>query len=474
MFNFNELVNNFLVELGPAPVPTPAATSNPEWFKNIVTVYNKLYKSKGDEVKEDDLDKLWPLITKGYITDGEIINIGIERAKILDVLKQVYNTFTSTKPKSIEDLKTADVTKITNIINKLNTYKLPDDWGIGDGNVLRAYNIAKSGADKASAVALETFNQLTIFNTVQEIVKRRTNAFDRISVLKSPTTPFKSLLQDIFNTPEQYLSGQKKITSDWNDIVDGLYVTTICNIALNTKDLFVSLVQPSTPEEVADEKELLQNVPTDQELQQGPQPKVNDTYQSKRVLYKMIPISGKPVWHKFNKNTKKFSPITRNLAKSITKRWQAKQAQPVNSSLETFTNLVESILIEVNTGPGTMQGGNQTYTPTAAPATPTTTTPATPTTTKDYTEDKTAYTNFYLNGILPNDVSNSKDENNKQYIYNIKKISELITPEAQKLIASLRNISHYEKKGAGAGERIAGAQQALQGVAAFGGAQLYT
>lgn len=399
MYNFDKFVNSVLTEQEPVPA-ADTTISNPQWVKNIVNKYNELYSSKGDSVREEDVAKLWPLVVKGYITDNEIISIGIERAKILDILKQIYATF-SNKPKSFDELKKADEKTISSIIDKIKATKTPEAWNIEDGNVIRAYNIARAGADRASAVALETFNQSTIFNTIQEMVKRRTNAFDAISHLKSPTTPFKSLLQDIFKTPEQYLSGQKKITSDWNNIIDGLYVTAICNIALNTKDLFQSLVQPPKQEttNTVDKAAIARNVRAN---------------------------------------------VDKSQAASKTSNFANFSQQPVNASLEYFSQLVEQVLLE-QTSP-----------------------------VKDYTKDETAYNNFYINGTLPVDIPASKDENGKPVVYNIKKISELVTPEAQKLIASLRSIAHYEKAKPGAGERLAGAQQALQGVASFAGAKLYT
>lgn len=411
MFNFNEIVDTLLLEepAVPATTGTPATVTNTskQWINDLIKKYNELYSSKGDTAKAEDLVKLWPLVKKGYITDSEIVSIGIERAKLLDVLRQIFNSspFKTKKPSTYEELINVDDNVATSIVDKIKNIKSASEWSILDGDVSRAYNTAVQGADRAGAVALETYNQLTIFNTVQEMVKRRTNVYDRISALKSPTAPFKALLSDIFKTPEQYLSGQKKITSDWSNIVDGVYVTTICNIALNTKNLFQSLLQ-SPPQQNTDNKQLIaRNVRAN---------------------------------------------VGRSQAASRTSNFTNFSQQPVNASLEYFSQLVEHILTEQNA-------------PTSA------TQPV-----KDYTKDESAYTNFYVNGILPADIISSKDENNKQIVYNIKKISELVTPEAQKLIASLRNIAHYEKQKPGAGERIAGAQQALQGIASFAGAKLYT
>lgn len=397
MYNFNELVDSFLIEADPV-------SSAPQWLADLIKKYNELYGKQGETVSLSDVEtKIGPLF-KGYITPDKLISIGLERAKIVDVLRRIYETIPSSKkPNTFETLKTAaDATEASKIVGELANIKTPNDWQIKDTILLKAYETASQGVDRASAVALETYNQYTIFNTVQEMIKRRTNAFDRISSLKSPTTPFKNLLIDIFKTPEQYLSGQKKVTSDWSNIVDGVYITTICNIALNTKDLFQSLLQPPTQQttNAANKQSVARNVR---------------------------------------------SNIGRSQAASRTSNFNtfSQQPQPVNASLEYFTQLVEQLLDEQTPG-------------------------------KDYTKDQAAYTNFYINGILPDDIANSKDENNKQIIYNIKKINELLTPEAKKLIASLRDIAQYEKKKAGTGERIAGAQQALQGIASFAGAQLYT
>jgi len=444
MLDFNEIINNFLLEADPV-----TSNTQPQWFTDLLATYNKLFKENID--KNFVATKIYPAVVKR--TDrGDITAMGINRARILDFLKPLFDK--QEEKKKLGDLnlflaKVDDTDETAKAkIKEIQKYKTSTDWNITYGEVLNAYNGAIEQVNTTSAIALETFNQLSVFNTVQEIVKRRTSVFDRVASLKSPTAPFKNLLQDIFKTPELYLSGQKEITSDWNSIVDNLYITTICEIALDTKKLFLSLIRPPevVPEpEIAPDGKIkikTKKTPVDGDVVVVNKGKPNQ----KEYLY------DKGKWISYNETTKTWDVDTKRSASRAFNRL------PVNAGLELFAKLVEQVLFEVSTD-----------TSTTTPAT-TTSSISTP---KDYTKDEAAYNKFYLDGILPVDILRGKDESGKPIVYNIKKISELPTPEAQDLITNLRRISHYEKTKPGAGERLAGVSQAAGALASLGGAKLY-
>ena len=465
MLDFDKIVNLFLLEeepsAPPAPgadsataAPSPASTNLPVPLGEFIAKYKQIFPTENlDQIKLVSLiDGLYSIRDTNYLT-GAKIKPYLKYIRVFDVLYKLKETY---KLKTKDILLATKEEDLRSYIEKIINNKNAKNWTVPeslDPKIQSAYNELAGEANKLGAVALATLNDKSILGAVQEIIARRSNAFASVMALQKPSTPFAGLLEKIFLTPEKYISGQAAVTDDFREVVDDLYIEKIFNIALQTRELYNSLVQPSTPEEIADEKELLQTAPTDQELQQGLQPKENDVYQSKRVLYKMIPVSGKPVWHKQNKTTKKFVPVKKALAKSITKLWQnqqTKQVQPVNAGLELFATLVEQILLEADISP---------ITTTSSP-------------TKDYTTDTSTYTNFFKTGALPDEFSKGPD--GKQKFFNIKTIFELGTPESQNLINSLQGIAQYTKSKDGVIAKTAAATQALQGVAAFGGAKLYT
>jgi len=474
MFNFNKLVNNFLVEEDPsAPAtgapPTPAATTAlPVPLEELLTKYNSFFPTEHLDINKFNslIDGIYGIKDTNYLT-GAKVKPFLKNIRLFDILYRLKQTYKLTTKDILFSTKDEDLKKyITAIIGNKNakTWSVPESL---DPKVQTAYNELAEEANKLGAVALATLNEKTILGAVQEIIARRSNAFASIMALQKPSTPFAGLLEKIFLTPEKYIAGQAAVTDDFKQVVDELYIEKLFNIALQTKELYKSLVKP--PEIVA-EPEITPtgdvNIVTKKTPVKGD--KVETKNSKKRYMF-----NGKN-WLVWNGKTYVLASKQQSVGAQ-----QAFNRQPVNAGLELFTSLVESILFEVNTGPGTMQGGNQTHTatplPTApVPATPapTLTTPATTTPSKDYTADVTTYTNFFKNGTLPDEFSKGPD--GKQKIFNIKTISELGTPESQNLINSLQGIAQYTKSKDGVIAKTAAATSALQSVAAFGGAKLYT
>jgi hypothetical protein len=437
MFNFDEIVNNFLVEEDPAPVGTPLTSTNlPVPLQEFLTKYKQFFPTENlDENKFNSLiDGIYGIKDITYLT-GAKIKPFLKNIRIFDVIyKIIVNSKIKTKD-SLFATKEEDLRKIiTTIVGNKNgkTWPVPESL---DPKVQTAYNELTGEANKLGTVAFATLNEKTILGAVQEIVVRRSNAFTSVMALQRPSAPFAGLLEKIFLTPEKYIAGQAEVTDDFKEVVDDLYIEKLFNIALQTKELYKSLVKP--PEIVAE-------------------PEITPTGDVSFIT-KKTPVKGDKVVTKNSKKRYMFNGknwlVWNGKSYILTSKQQsvgAQQAfnrQPVNSGLELFASLVEQILFE---------------TPTPAASTPS----------KDYTADNTTYTNFFKLGTLPDEFSKGSD--GKQKIFNVKTISELGTPESENLINSLQGIAQYTKSKDGVIAKTAAATQALQGVAAFGGAKLYT
>jgi hypothetical protein len=254
MFNFDELVNNFLVEAGPTPAAasvTPTTTKLPVPLEEFLAKYKQFFPTENlDENKLNSLiDGIYGIKDITYLT-GAKIKPFLKNIRVFDVLyKIIVNSKIKTKD-SLFATKDEDLRKIiTSIVGNKNnkTWPVPESL---DPKVQTAYNELAGEANKLGAVALATLNEKTIIGAVQEIIARRSNAFASIMALQKPSTPFAGLLEKIFLTPEKFIAGQAAVTDDFKEVVDDLYIEKLFNIALQTKELYKSLVKP--PEIVAE------------------------------------------------------------------------------------------------------------------------------------------------------------------------------------------------------------------------------
>lgn len=114
-------------------------------------------------------------------------------------------------------------------------------WELGDPEVKYAYDALIAENELLAKAALETYFDKSIIETVNQVVKKRTDIFSRLSVIRNPFgSPFLNLIKDALLNPEQYASGNKKITGDFKQIVDDLYFNQVLKIGLTAKNLFKS------------------------------------------------------------------------------------------------------------------------------------------------------------------------------------------------------------------------------------------
>jgi hypothetical protein len=289
-----------------------------------------------------------------------------------------------------------------------------------------------------AAVALQTFNNLSVLETVKQIVKRRTNILDRLANFKSLTQPFTNLITDIFKTPEPYSSGAKKVTSDFFNVVDSMYITSIIETAVAAKDFFKADVASKkvSPEQADD-----QNQTGNQNQQQN---QTNNQNQQQTQTNNLI-----------NPN------------------------QEFSDSLNLFDTYINSILVnEVGVlrtaanaiGRGIQQAGK-------AIGKQGRLTQADPKVLQRYEQYKEKLKNdqanydAFLNGkaiqYKIDDPSTGQESNNLGTAgpYTIGVISKIETTEAKNLVNALKKIAQYTRKGIGLGQAVsktAGALGALR------------
>jgi hypothetical protein len=162
------------------------------------------------------------------------------------------------KPKDINEFK-SQLSSNKNLGNspliksKLNLNPTTrNQWDLTNKSVIDLKNRSEKLAGQRGADTLQSeYGNDSVINAVQEIVKKRISFFTRIAKLKNPSAPFTNLILDVFKYPEQYDSGAKKFTSDF-EAVDKLYISDLIKIAKAAKQFYASeianlkLIPPQT------------------------------------------------------------------------------------------------------------------------------------------------------------------------------------------------------------------------------------
>lgn len=257
MFDFTDIVSDVLLELDQVPGSPPSAgdtvqanddseqsqtAAAPDWINKIIKKHTDLGFA---DIKYNDplFRKIVQVVfrpNQNRIADKEVESV-YDGVRILDTLERFKKQSNNPKQNDIATgIKsfTDEAEKGKDIASEIEKYQSSQQWVPIDSGVSYAWGKLLQGHDKMAAVALQTYNKLSVLETVKQIVKKRTSITDRISSLKSLTQPFTNLITDVFKTPEPYSSGQKKVTSDFANIVDSLYVTDLISVALAAKELF--------------------------------------------------------------------------------------------------------------------------------------------------------------------------------------------------------------------------------------------
>jgi hypothetical protein len=424
MLDFDKLVDSFLLEQDLDAEPTPQEATNSietikkqPWFTTLKNKHAALQFTKIDDVLENDIIQT---SLRNYLTEIDIQRV-IGGVRILDTLEQIFNT-RKTGTNKVGYVNTPEFTESgAKIAATINSYTRADQWKIVDAEVKKQYDKAKGTLDKQASIALDTYNNLSIIEGVIQIVKRRTDILSRAMNLKSVTQPFANVITDIFKFPEQYLSGQKAISTDFSEMVDKLYASDLINIAVKAKDFYAA--------EIAN-LELSAQTTSETNTNAGEIARNAVGFESKTFC-----DIASDILHEYNALETTKQQI--NKAAKVTKRainWATdpKYREKYNSLKKKIKQDTQNYLNFITNKP-------------------------------------VQYKATTIDGEESGDVKTTAPN-----LYTIGKIKNIETPEAIALITALRGVAQYDRTKPGVGERMAGAQQALQGVASFAGAKLYT
>jgi hypothetical protein len=233
MVNFDTLVQNILL--------CEAVVGVPDWFNGLLNKHKELF---GVDVTDEDLNDFFNLLDDTRISEVEGLK-DLNKIRILDIMKNFYDSMESPKPENLNNFKTAitnNSDKFKNKISKFLTLNKSNrlSWVISNSKIkdLKARSEKLAGQKGADTLIGEYGNDF-IIPAVQKIVKKRIDFFTRVLRFKSPTTPFTNLITDVFKYPLQYKSGAKKYTSDFEE-VDKFYIDNLIEIALAAQDFYVS------------------------------------------------------------------------------------------------------------------------------------------------------------------------------------------------------------------------------------------
>jgi hypothetical protein len=288
--NFRDLVSDILVEQQPldataAPANTAetGTTALPPWFIDILKEFDRIqgsdYAVTNNETK---LKEIFQKAAKQRLSVPDVKAVGLPYAFILELLHTLWVSM----PDHTSNVKTWEtfVSKlnekklISKLISKGDTIK--NQWkevqegaqlnasNIGNADIKNIYEAVMKEVASLGEKALQGDSELSnssVIDAVQKIVNRRIGVFTRIAKLKNPKQPFTNLITDIFKTPELYLTGSKKYSSDFAAI-DQLYIQDLIKIAIAAKEFYAAEVTrlktqtPNSNNKTSNEDDLVSNM----------------------------------------------------------------------------------------------------------------------------------------------------------------------------------------------------------------------
>jgi len=233
MFNFTDIVSDLLLE-----------AEAPNWYKDVI---NRFRETTGASAITDvvpptgDLLKTLQIAIKGDVGNVSPKQISINLLSIFDLFVALSETnWGKQLRKSSTQTIESFITNPDGGYNNLETGQIINTWIAGDVHLWTEYSpITRNGnevqrkaqgeTDVLGKVALQTLSNQTILGATQAIVAKRISALEAISTLRFGN--FGNLIRDIFNRLPGYVSGSIKVTKDFDNLVDDLYVADIYSIA---------------------------------------------------------------------------------------------------------------------------------------------------------------------------------------------------------------------------------------------------
>jgi hypothetical protein len=447
MFDFNYFVSNSIVFEADTTGALSNLQSNPG-FNALMNAYKTKFNITPDlKTVESAIN----IIQGGKYIAAKYTSMGF--IPFLDAFAQIYTLIPDDKKKNftlqqiIDNIINDNSGKYNDVFNSTAQHILNLDSGLvsdyipSNPAVNRAWLTLSSEANKLSQAAIQSLQSDTIYSAIQKIIAKRTGVIDRITNLKGIVKPFnisaispvmfeyKKFINytpgKIFTNPKNLLPShwQKKIPGDFNKIVEGLTADNLIKLAIFSSEYYIHL---------------LRNKFTAEQQQQIPQ----------------APGTTPPPAQAINTTP-----------------------PPAGESLSIFDAIANSILLsEVNTGDGTMAGGNSTYTP-VTPQTPQQNNNVNTSTTLDERqieqisnvigsgkESVPDYKNFITKGVSSylGDIK-----------YDLGTIAKDPSKEARALYKALTDIAYFTNTSTSTADRLKYANQALDALAGMGGAKLY-
>ena len=452
MFDFKDIVTDILLE-EESVLPAKA----PDWINKILKKHTDLGFA---DIKYNDplFQKIAQVVfrpNQNRIADKEVESV-YDGVRILDALERFKKQSSNPKQNDFTvGIKsfTDEAEKGNNIASEIEKYQSSQQWVPIDSFVSYAWGKLLQGHDKIAAVALQTYNKLSVLETVKQIVKKRTSITDRISSLKSLTQPFTNLITDIFKTPEPYSSGQKKVTSDFANIVDSLYVTDLISVALAAKELFKT--------EIGSKKLQSTEPETGNQNQQSTEPETGNQNQQQNQQQTQTSQGGVP------------RTTTPRGSSGVSTR--TTYGNVVGDGLNLFDTYINSVLIQelgvLKTigqaiGKGVQQVGKTAKYIQASPEVK----QRLGQVKQKLQQDQANYDAFINGKQIQYKTIDPKTNKDTETIgttgpYTIEVISKMGTTEATNLVNALKKIAQYTRKGIGLGQAVsktAGALGALR------------
>jgi len=234
-FSFQNLVESLLFEAVPETAP--------DWYKDVFNHFKKYTNTNDDPTKlPDPGSDLFNIISVG-ISSGSI-NTGViplTYIPIVDLFRLLKNASGGAGNNVNSFIKAVNKTdKVKNVIDNFLKTDIVN-YKPQDKDVVQYARKMNDAIDIAAKAALSTYNNKSIVDAVNEMVKKRTNAWTRISALRNPWgSPFQNFIREILLNPQQYAGGTKKIPGDFTQIVDSLYVQSLIRIGVTAQEYYKS------------------------------------------------------------------------------------------------------------------------------------------------------------------------------------------------------------------------------------------
>lgn len=417
MVDFTDIVSDILLE--------GAVTGAPVWLNEVIKQHDNLFKTN---ITPAELQTAFGSARESRIDQKDIPNIQ-NFVRLVAFLKFILNQAKPTKPTTLDEfynkfpgtdsnsVENKETTKVKSFTNKT-------DWSIAayDQLLFNTYQDWLGVADQQAKVALETYNNDFILPATQKIITKRTSFFDRIASLKSPTQPFTNLIVDVFKYPEEYISGTRKVTQDFPDIVDDLYITNLFNIGLAAKNFWkvtITNLKTSSPQTQAGNQNQ-QQTQTNNLI--NPDQEFYDSLNLFDTYYNSVFIQEGPIGN-LVQTARNYAGATKAGIRDAIQQRDPKVFKQVSDKVyKDLTNYMNFI-----------------------------------------TGKPVQYT--YVDGD-GKDLPNTKPGTTDPKDYTVGAISKMETTEAVELIKALRGIAQYTRKGIGAGQVLKGVGALNSGIRA--------